>query len=286
MKLESTEMLNAIDKNVIYLVQSIEYIRATQLLNTALLQVMIKGGKLAEIGGYVYGRTGNGDPFIILYPAKDHLIHKICRVYKEKFHLLPNSIIQEVPGEAQEGNPDKNEARRQNIYHDCPVFIIATIDGKDTNMGPEVRFYMTVDHNPIISSNKAVLDLLAEHEKQLNETSAEIDDTPDEISADELNAMLGLNKEPEPEVHHTKRERPWDEKEKEELPFTPDEEPDMALLVEPYRYGDKELLADNKIVQTTYKAFFDVHRKIPASGQELKNWWAENKEFLKTTYNI
>jgi len=315
---DQSALVKTIDENVIYLIQQIQELRATQILTAALLQVLIKGGKLAEIGGYVYGRTSNDDPFIILYPAKAHLIHKICRVYKEKFHLLPSFIIAEVPGDAQDGNPDKNIARRQNLYHECQEFVIATESGKETNMGAEVRFFMVVDHG-FGPGNQAVRQLLAEHEEEL-ETTVEktqnnqpIKQTDTNININDLNAMLGLNKEPvptsvpiekvlrgsdispvhipnyeepEPEIHHTKQERPWNEEEKEELPFTPDEEPDVTILVEPYRYGDGELLADNSVVQVTYRAYFDVHRCTPQSGQVLKDWYLKSREFLKTSYQL
>ena len=39
-----------------------------------MLHALLKSEGLVEwIGGYVYGATSNGDPFVILYPAADYL---------------------------------------------------------------------------------------------------------------------------------------------------------------------------------------------------------------------
>ena len=53
---------------------------------TALLK---SAGHLHWIGGFVYGRTSNDDPFIILYPASELLKEKACRVYEHDFKKLP-----------------------------------------------------------------------------------------------------------------------------------------------------------------------------------------------------
>jgi len=96
--------------------------------------------RLHVVGGYVYGRTKNDDPFIILYPAQEYLTHKICRVYPHDFKKLPKFIpTDNVPGDT-ENNPDKGAAIKYGIYHTCPVFQIVTYFGKETQMGPEVRF--------------------------------------------------------------------------------------------------------------------------------------------------
>lgn len=47
-----------------------------------MLRAQLKGaGHLWWIGGFVYGITGNNDPFIILYPADEKLHEKVVRVY-------------------------------------------------------------------------------------------------------------------------------------------------------------------------------------------------------------
>ena len=96
-------------------------------------------GHLWWIGGYVYGVTGNNDPFIILYPADEKLNEKVVRVYPHDFKKLP-AFIQPVDGGDTEANPNKEQAKKKNIYHECPMFEIVTFDGKETQMGRERRF--------------------------------------------------------------------------------------------------------------------------------------------------
>jgi hypothetical protein len=92
------------------------------------------------IGGYVYGKTKGGDPFVILYPAAEYLQEKACRVYPQEFKKLPQFIpTQNVQGKTR-GNPNKGEARELGIYNECPMFQVITYDGKDTPMGNEKRF--------------------------------------------------------------------------------------------------------------------------------------------------
>ena len=105
---------------------------------TALLK---SNNQLHWIGGYVHGRTSNDDPFIIIYPASDKLNHKVCRVYPHDFRKLPDFVNTDVlPGITQDGNPDRDKAEKKGIYRACPPFLITTYDGKDTQMGAEVRF--------------------------------------------------------------------------------------------------------------------------------------------------
>lgn len=111
---------------------------AIEKMLTALLK---SNNQLHWIGGYVHGRTANDDPFIILYPASDKLNHKVCRVYPHDFKKLPDFVDTDVlPGITQDGNPDRDKAEKKGIYHACPAFLITTYEGKDTQMGPEVRF--------------------------------------------------------------------------------------------------------------------------------------------------
>lgn len=106
-----------------------------------MLEALLRSEGLVEwIGGYVYGRTSNNDPFIILYPASDNLKEKTCRVYEHAFSKLPKFIpTDDVPGDTED-NPSKGQAQRAGIYHTCPPFKIAMYLGKDTNMGREKRF--------------------------------------------------------------------------------------------------------------------------------------------------
>lgn len=96
------------------------------------------------IGGYVYGQKSNGEPFIVLYPAGERLKDKVCRVYDHDFRKLPafidTSNVTADTAEYGKETPDKLEAQKKGIYHECPLFQIATYDGRDTRMGPERRF--------------------------------------------------------------------------------------------------------------------------------------------------
>ena len=110
-----------------------------------LVDLLINGETIHRVGGYAYGRTKKGDAFIILYPAADRLKLKVCRVYQEEFPQLPAFIDTNVPPTAQKGNPDREEAKDMGIYRPCPPFLMLTREGKDTQMGPEVRFSRVLD---------------------------------------------------------------------------------------------------------------------------------------------
>ncbi|MEI2773399.1 MAG: hypothetical protein V9G98_22605 [Candidatus Competibacter sp.] len=114
-----------------------------------LVDLLINGETIHRVGGYAYGRTKKGDAFIILYPAADRLKLKVCRVYQEEFPQLPSFIDTNVPTTAQRGNPDRPEAQDMGIYRPCPHFLMLTREGKDTQMGPEVRFSRVLDAPPV-----------------------------------------------------------------------------------------------------------------------------------------
>lgn len=106
-----------------------------------MLRAQLRGtGHLWWIGGYVYGQTSRDDLFIILYPADEKLSEKVVRVYPHDFKRLPMFIPTDVDGGDTEANPNKEQARKKRIYHECPLFEIVTFDGKDTQMGKERRF--------------------------------------------------------------------------------------------------------------------------------------------------
>lgn len=107
-----------------------------------MLRAQLKGaGHLWWIGGYVYGVTGSGDPFVILYPADEKLNEKVVRVYPHDFKKLPAFIPTEgLDAGDTEANPNKEQAKKKGIYHECPIFEIVTFDGKETQMGRERRF--------------------------------------------------------------------------------------------------------------------------------------------------
>ena len=106
-----------------------------------MLRAQLRGtGHLWWIGGYVYGVTGNGDPFVLLYPADEKLQEKVVRVYPHDFRKLPAFIPTDVDSGDTEANPNKEQARKKGIYHECPMFEVVTFDGKETQMGRERRF--------------------------------------------------------------------------------------------------------------------------------------------------
>lgn len=109
-------------------------------IHTMLEALLKSGNHIHWIGGYVYGRTSEDKPFVILYPASDRLQEKAVRVYEHDFRKLPVFIdTANVPGDT-ENNPNKTQAQKSRIYHTCPLFKICTYDGKDTQMGKEKRF--------------------------------------------------------------------------------------------------------------------------------------------------
>lgn len=132
------------EKHWNYLVDQLTYLQQMAELNQRLLQVTARQGKLQLIGGYVRGRNSKGIPFLILYSPSQYMDHKICRVYREQFKTLPDYIDTNVPAEAPEDNPTKSAAEKQGIYKPCKFFTIATYEGKDTQMGKEIRYMITV----------------------------------------------------------------------------------------------------------------------------------------------
>lgn len=107
-----------------------------------MLRAQLKGqGHLWWISGYVYGQTSRDDLFIILYPADERLTEKVVRVYPHDFKKLPTFIPTEgIDGGDTDANPNKEQARKKGIYHECPLFEIVTFDGRETQMGKERRF--------------------------------------------------------------------------------------------------------------------------------------------------
>lgn len=106
-----------------------------------MLEALLKSEGLIEwVGGWVGGQTSQGDSFIILYPASEHLKEKVCRVYPHQFKKLPAFINTDGIVGDTDNNPSKDKAQRAGIYHECPPFKIVMHLGKDTQMGREKRF--------------------------------------------------------------------------------------------------------------------------------------------------
>lgn len=121
-------------------------IRRSDLLELKkMVEALLRSDGLVEwIGGWVGGRTADGDPFLILYPASEHLKEKACRVYPHHFKRLPDFIpTADVPADT-DANPSKGQAQSAGIYHECPRFKIVMRLGRETKMGREKRFSDTL----------------------------------------------------------------------------------------------------------------------------------------------
>ena len=236
--------VKGIDTGMVYLTTCMQKILENSELSLKYDMVTAHGGHPHMIGGYVHGRTSNGDPFVLLYPAKKTLKHKITRVYEQSFGDMPWFVeTNNISNNAQDGNPDKEQAQKKGIYHECDWFEIATIDGKDTQMGPEQRFYMTIrilnqkSQQPPPSNEPAV-----EPAKEFTPPTVE-----HEAATAKLNAIVGEN---------------------------------IPELTKPYAYADGEILTDNLQLHSIFVAFWEQMKRIAADGTELKLWYASNKELV------
>ena len=116
-----------------------------------MLRAQLRGaGHLWWIGGYVYGVTGNGDPFVILYPADEKLQEKVVRVYAHDFKKLPAFVPTDVDGGDTEANPNKEQARKKGIYHECPMFEVVTFDGNRVSAAPGSMISVSISRKLLI----------------------------------------------------------------------------------------------------------------------------------------
>ena len=105
------ETIQGIDTGMAYVITGIQklLVDTPEILKYSI--VAAKNGTPHLVGGFAHGRTSNGDPYVLLYPAQKNLKHKICRVYEQLFHELPYFIETNViADDAQDGNPDKDKA--------------------------------------------------------------------------------------------------------------------------------------------------------------------------------
>lgn len=107
--------------------------KTIQKMLTALLQA---NDQIHWIGSFAHGLTSEGDPYLVLFPAAEHLEHQVCRVYPEHFRKLPEFIPRETPANIR---PSKS-APKKDAAVPCPLFCVLTFPGKETKMGPETRF--------------------------------------------------------------------------------------------------------------------------------------------------
>lgn len=96
--------------------------------------------------GWSFGRTPKGDPFVLLYPPPP-LKRKVCRVYKEAFHKLPEFIdTASIPETGcYDDNPEREKAISRGHYKKCPRLISVLIRHRPRKEGePERRFHAVV----------------------------------------------------------------------------------------------------------------------------------------------
>lgn len=116
---------------------------------TFMLEALMRSQDLLHwIGGYAYGHTSKGDPYIALYASSENYDEKICRVYPLSFKWLPQFIdTSNIPPNIKGKTvPSKETVKKMGIYHECPRFEIALHLGKMTPMGPEKRFFRVLRH--------------------------------------------------------------------------------------------------------------------------------------------
>ena len=267
-----TDFVAAVDANIMYTVQSLQKMQAEITLNGRYAKVAAKKGNLWNIAGYAYGRTSNDDPYILLYPAHPKMVHKVTRVYDHQFYDLPRFVSTiDIPADAPDNNPTKEQAAKKKIYYECPEFEIATIDGKETNMGPEQRFYMTVNipsesiltpsapaSPPKLEQVSTAIDFNNAPEDEtinsapITKTNTEadtIETTEETIAVTELNNLLGIGE--------------------------PDPQPQA-----PYLYSDGNQVANDENLIAIYLAYWQQNEKIVANGPTLQSWYKRNSHHL------
>lgn len=137
-----------------------------KVIEEMLTAILRSQNNIHWIGGYVYGKTKGGDPFVILYPAAEYLNEKAVRVYPTEFKRLPSFIpTANIQGKTK-GNPSKQEARDLGIYNECPMFQVLTYEGKDTPLGRERRFYKTIRVTDKMPGGRVAPEPVVEDEEQ------------------------------------------------------------------------------------------------------------------------
>lgn len=102
-----------------------------------MLEAILKSeNNIHWVGAYAHGRTKDGEPYLILFPANEKLEHKVCRVYQSHFKKLPSFVDTAVPANVRKS---KNAPGREKGIS-CPMFQVITYSGRETQMGPEKRF--------------------------------------------------------------------------------------------------------------------------------------------------
>ena len=109
-------------------------------MNKMLSALLKSNNNYHVVDSFAWGYTSNDDPFLVLYPAGDHLKHKVCRVYPHDFGKLPSEIVNTKPDAGPDDPGDRDRAEKRGILKKCALMGICTYDGKETQMGAEKRF--------------------------------------------------------------------------------------------------------------------------------------------------
>ena len=222
-------------------------------MTNKVIQVLINGGKIEDIGGYSYGRTSDNDEFILLFSPVKKLEHKICRVYKEQFHQMPWFIpTKDIPQTAPAGNDTRSTLVRQGLFNNCRPFTIATKPGKETQMGPEIRFYIVVDAPP-----KPVEE--TKKEKNIVAEKAEMETPDTDTALKNINNMFGLG---ETQPSH-----------------------DANDLFDNLMYHDETTVPDSSKTRAIYTIFFGIFHDVPKDSAALAKWYTENKDMVEAKIN-
>jgi hypothetical protein len=286
------------------LIQRLERIEQETNLTNRLISVLIGNGSLHEIGGYVYGKTkeGEGDPFVILYPAAQGLKHKACRVYVNDFTKLPHFIPTEFPEgpEYVSDNPTKTDAIKRRIYHKCRQFTIATYDGPDTQMGPEQRFHsviyvanqdgpppaafkvpITTREKPEPEKTEAV-EPASTHKEQEEQIRDEEESAP-HTDVDRTDVAL-VHREEQPTTPPT-----WTGRDEGKLPLelleivqdvwgaAADDPTNPHINNSKLLYGNTAPVPENQVTYELYAEYLKQHEAVPQDKKTLKAFYEEKR---------
>ena len=303
-----------LEHKIDFITSRIESIYQEQYMTQKLLQVLIKKGEVHEIGGYAIGVTSNNDTFVLLYPENESLQHKVCRVYSHSFHKLPDFIDIVITDSAEDDNPNRDKARKRGVYHICQAFLIATVPGKQTQMGAEKRFYLTLNDN----SQQVLPDLKeaivvqeeSEPESEPEVTIAEVAEaspnieivtpTPDRPAIPEhLSPSQQVIVQEMHQDGHLPEEEPETQSREEKLKQLnddlfgnasvddEDDEPaEEATPDRPYRYLNGTPIPESPFTEELYKIFYKTHNVRPNNPDELAEWYKSHIAWLKDTHDL
>lgn len=284
------KLISAVNTNGELQAQALQEI----LLVKRLVSVLIGGGKLHEIGGYTHGKTkeGEGDPYIILYSAAQGMVHKVVRVYEHDFGKLPHYVSTEFPTGVEYiwDNPTKTQAKKKGIYRNCRTFTVATYEGKQTQMGPEVRFHSVIyeweQGQAIVQPFKIPYAPVEQPPQEPEEEAQE----PEVVDTEETDQEIVERVEEEERKETAEEEEPqkvtapdWDATFEEgankvrrvvdDLMDGRAENVTRPTTQTALWYGNKERVPENQATYKIFSAFVAAKGVVPKDGDELKEFY-------------